>query len=397
MDAMKILIPHSWSPSVGDMAVLTATVKMLEEVAPGAEITALVSHPEFTGEKCPDIKAGLERWPWPIPGARRSMLEVLSYPFILMGHFFSAMAYRLFKARIFIFNRKFAGPLSAFFDCDVVLSPGGDFINPKYGFFTTFSEFIMAKILGKKLVICAQTIGPFTGLMHGRLAAAVLNLADLIIVREQKTASLLEEIGIKNFHVTADIVFTLPAPKKNARKKKMIICAERLDSQPQRKHYAEYLRRLSRRIMDEFGCEVVYMPANRADVEFQAELISGLDGKISAIGEVYPPHKVAELASESDFLISSRMHPIILGTLSATPFFAIGDSFKFEEVLGVFCKGCSLKISELDDKSIETVLERIREREKLGKMIAERLPDRKERAMENGSILRRSFQEWNLK
>lgn len=392
---MKILIPHSWSPSVGDMAVLTATVKMLEEIAPSAEITALVSHPEFTAEKCPHVNARLERWPWPVPGARRSILEVASYPFILMGHFFSAIAYRLFKARIFIFNRRFADPLSAFFDCDVVLSPGGDFINPKYGFVTTFSEFIMAKILGKRLVICAQTIGPFTGFMHGRLAAAVLGLADLIIVRENKTAALLEEIGLRNFHVTADIVFTFPMLPKNARKR-ILVCAERLDSISKRKAYAEYLRKLSRRIMDEFGCEVVYMPANSADVEFQGEIVSGLDGKIRAIGEVYPPHKVAELASESDFLISSRMHPIILGTLSATPFFAIGDSFKFEEVLGAFCKGCSLKISELDDKSIGIILGKIREREKLGKMIAARLPDARKKAMESGSILKKSFGQWDI-
>jgi polysaccharide pyruvyl transferase WcaK-like protein len=256
---------------------------------------------------------------------------------------------------------------------------------------------MMAKILGKRIVICAQTIGPFTGLMHGRLAAAVLNLADLIIVREKKTAALLEEIGVKKFHVTADIVFTFPAPKKSPRKKRILICAERLDSLRQRKPYAEYLGRLGKRIVDEFGCEVLCMPANRADVDFQKEIITGLDGKISAIGEVQAPGKVAELASESEFLISSRMHPIILGTLSATPFFAIGDSFKFEEVLGVFCKGCTLKINELDDKSIETILERIREREKLGKMIAAKLPDAREKALENGSILRRSFKEWNLK
>lgn len=393
----RILIPHSWSPSVGDMALLSTTVRMLREVAPGAEITALVSHPEFTKEKLPEIDAKLEIWPWPIPvPGKTGILDRASYPFIYLSHFLSVIVHRLTKARIFLFNRKFSGPLSSFFDCDVVVSPGGDFISPKYGFITTLSEFMMAKMLGKKLIICAQTMGPFEGLLNGRLAAMVLNLADLIMVREHKTASLLKEIGVRDFHVTADVVFTFPPPKRSTKTKNMvIICAEKFSPESQRQRYVDYLRELTGRIMDEFGFEVVYMPANGADVEFQAEIASKIPGRVRTIGEVHPPAKVAQIISEADFFVSSRMHPIILGTLSATPFFSIGESFKFEEVLGALCEGCSISTSNLEDRgSMDVILKKIEEREKIRKLIAKRFPAVRKKAMGNVTLLSEKFREW---
>jgi colanic acid/amylovoran biosynthesis protein len=395
----KILIPHSWSLNMGDTAILLATVKMLSDIAPHSEITALVSHPEFTKERCPHINARLEGWPWPTPDADRiGVFDLVQYPFILLSNFISAIAYRLFKARIFIFNKKFSRALSSFFDCDVVISPGGGYIGPHYWFVTTFSEFLISKILGKKLVICTQTIGPFKGLLNGRMAAWVLNLVDLIVVREKQTASQLERIGVRNVHTTTDVAFAFPKTIKqsSAQGKKIIICAKRLQQPVQREIYANQLRKLTERIMDEFDCEVLYLPTDKYDVEFQSELISEMPGKVRQIEEVHPPDKIAEIISEADFLISSRMHAMILGSLSSTPFYAIGDSFKFEGVLGNLCENCSMNIQDFDEKGIDNIAEQIRDAKRLRKRISDRLPFLKKKAMENSLILSKKFQDWGI-
>jgi polysaccharide pyruvyl transferase WcaK-like protein len=382
---------------MGDAAMLLTTRGMLKEAVPDVKVTALVSHPEFTRERCPGIDAKLCGWLWPVPEAGKAgFLDLCWYPFILLSNFVSVIAHRLLKARIFTINKRFAGALSSYFDCDVVISPGGDFISPNYFFVTTFSEFLMAKILGKKLVIIGQTMGPFKGLLNGRLAALVLNLADLIIVREHATARQLEGIGVRGHRVTTDLAFAFPENVKRGKgdKRRVIICPKKIGGPSKRALYAEQLGKLAGRIIEEFGSEVVFLPTDLHDVDFQREISSKIDGKVKHIEEVHPPGRIAEIISDADFIVSSRMHAIILGSLSSTPFFAVGDSFKFSEILDSLCEGCAMGIEELDDKGIERIIERIREREKLRGMIADRMAHVGERARESSSILGEKLREW---
>lgn len=378
------------------MAVLVSTIRMLRRTFPDSGITALVSDPDFTRRKCPSLDARLERWPWPVPGKERmGIIDKAGWPFILLGHYISALAFRLTKKEVFLFNGRFREPMRSFFHSDIVLSPGGDFISPKYGFFSTFNEYILAKILGKKLIICAQTIGPFEGLLNGHVAGFVLGLADLVIVRERKTARLLEEIGLRKHKLTADIVFTLPEIEKNAGKR-ILVCPEKMRGD-EKGIYIAFFRELTARMREEFGCEITYFPANSADIEFQNEIVAPFGEGVNAVPDVLSPLEIARMASESEFIVSSRMHPIVLGTLSSTPFFSIGDSFKFSYVLGDFYDNSTLKISELGEiGNVEKVLEKIRERKMLSGKIAKRMERVRERSFMSEKILKETVDGWVL-
>jgi len=397
MRGPKIAIAHSYSLNVGDMAVLSTTVGILTGIAPDSQITALVSHPDFTSKKLPRLNARLERWPWPVDHeAGKGPLRFFGYAAVYLSHIVSVLAYRIAGTRVFLFNKKYSAPLNAIFDCDILLSPGGDFINPRYGFITTLSEFIMAKALGKKLVICAQTIGPFEGLLNGRASAFVLNMADLILIREQKTAKLLADAGVKGVEVTGDIVFAFPKALEEGKKRpgKAVICVEDLHPPALKERYAKKMKELSRRVNREFGYRIVYMPANCADAAFHADLAQGIEDA-EVIHEVHAPEKIADILSDAEFLISSRMHPIVLGALSCTPFFAIGESFKFEAVLGPICEGCCMKGYELEtDEGVERIMDAIRRREALRRKIFGTLPGAKERAKRNAVLLCKKLEEW---
>ncbi len=376
---MKILIPHSWSPNVGDMALLKTSVRLMREIVPKSEITALVSDPEFTMRKCPGLGIKLEKWPWPV-----RKMNIIWYPLIYGSHMLSVLAFRTLGKKIFLFNREFEKPLSEFFNCDVLVSPGGDFISPKYGFVTTFSEFLFAKILKKKIIILPQTFGPFEGLLNGNLASLFLNMADLIFVREKKSARLLEEIGVKKAKLTADIVFTYPRPEKTKREKKIIFCAENVRSAK----YTSKMVELSKKIADA-GFEVVFMPANKADIRINKELAEKSIAK--SIDTVQDPDSVAVLVAESEFIISSRMHPLVLGTLSGTPFFAIGNTFKFEEVLGDFAGGSWCKVDEID---IGKIMEKIEKREKIRNLISENSKAVRKRSEKTKEIIKQEIRSW---
>ncbi len=391
---MKFLITHSWSHNMGDTAILLATVDMLHGIAPGCKVSALASHPEYTRERCPKFKGSIEAWPWPIPAGRPGLLDLAYYPALFISNMLSAAAYRLFGARLFLLNGRFSGPLARFFESDVVISPGGDFIGPHYFFMTAFGEMLMAKILGKRLVVCAQTIGPFRGLLHRRLASAVLSLADLVIVREERTAARLREAGLKGVHVTSDIAFTFPQPKKRQRKAgRVILCPKKL--REGREEYAQAMAALGRKIAAE-GCEVVLVPSDAYDIELHAEIARGIGPQAKLVRAIHPPDMLAEYIAGSDFIVSSRMHAIILGSLSRTPFFAIGDSHKFQDVLGELCQGCSMDVGELDEKGIERVLGSIGKKEELRASIAESFPSVREKATRSGTILREKLTEWGL-
>jgi polysaccharide pyruvyl transferase WcaK-like protein len=396
MGKLKVVVSHSWSKNMGDLAILLTITRMLREISPGCQISALVSHPQITGKKCPGLDVELDRWVWPMPAKERpGVLDLAWYPVVFANNMASAVVFRLFKRRFFLFNRHLSSPLGRFFDCDVIISPGGDFMGPKYFFVTAFGELIMARILGKKSIICAQTIGPMEGFFNGLVVAPVLSLVDLIIVRDERTAHDLKGIGVKGAMTTSDLVFAYKCAPKKERANSVIMCPKRI--RRGRERYMDNYRVLARRVIDELGYRITFLPTDEYDVKFQGEVASGVGRPgVEIIGEVGTPAEIADNISKSEFIVSTRMHAIILGTLSRTPFFAVGDSHKFSGVLGTLCEDCVLDIGSFDEAGIERIIRSIKDKEALKKSIIAKFPRVQERAQENAEIIRGKFLEWGF-
>lgn len=385
---MRVLIPHSWSQNMGDLAMLTAAVSGLRNALPGASITALVSHPDFTKQRS-DLGIRLSPWPWPLKS--RPGLAMAWYPLILISHFISITAFSLTGKRIFLSG--YSRPLSEFFDCDLVVSPGGDFISPRYWFITTFSEFLFAKMLGKRVILLSQSIGPFDGFLRKDIARFALRLADTIIVREETSAQNIRDLGL-DCRMTADLAFAFPdVPMKRKARDGVVICPKRMDSGLP--GYRDTIMRVARAIRERTGMGIVVLPTDTHDLELQAEIASRLpDAEV--IREVYPPQRIAEILSDSEFLISSRMHAIILGSLSDTPFFSIGDSFKFRSVLEDFPGGCVADYRDFSEADLEDLMGALERREETRKRIASTLPAVRDRSLSAFDIIKSECTRWGL-
>jgi polysaccharide pyruvyl transferase WcaK-like protein len=383
---VRFVITHSWSLNMGDAAMLLTTVDMLKRMAPDSEITALVSHPDYTRERCPAMGAGVSCWPWPVSdldGRRKE--SPLVYPFIFFGNMLSAMVYRLTKRKVFLFNGRYSEPLAKLFESDVVISPGGDFISPRFFFMTSIGEVLMSKILGKRLVLLAQSVGPFDDAAHRLIVGWALGMADLVIAREQDSFDHLSRMGVKDVRLTADLAFSFPRPAMRERKRRVVICPKDLGAG--RTEYAERMSGLARRIRDEFGYDILLLASDQYDMGMLADIAAGLDGEAERIPAVLSPGEIADIIAGSEFVVSGRMHAIILGSLSATPFFAVSDGFKFRAVLDELSEGCHIG-------AIGKVLDAIRQSKRLGKEIASGQPEVRRRSEENASILAQKLRSW---
>ena len=395
----KILITHAWSNNIGDAAILTAISGLLRDVSPSAEISACVSHPESTRRICPAIDAKLVHWPWPVPQEEnaRPNPHPAGYPLIFAGNIVSSIAFRLFKARLFLFNRAYRKEVERFFDCDIMVSTGGGFIMPEYQPMTSYGEILMARILGKRIVLLAQTIGPFQGALQRAFGRIFLGMTDLIIVRESASAAHLKAIGLETL-VTADTAFLLPVPVSRKIEPVVAICAKK----PGRGDFegqARAIAGLAQMMAKETGCSIRMMATEKDDVGFCRKVASlscadGLD--VESVQDVLPPFETAEALGRAQFLLTWRMHAAILGAMSGTPFHVIGRGHKFRGVLDGLCPGCVSLAGELDDIRIAEVMDGLSRHSSRRMSILKSLPSLRRKAARNKSILAGKFAEYGV-
>lgn len=106
--------------------------------------------------------------------------------------------------------------LRAISRCDVLISGGGSLLQDVTGKMSIkyyLAIMLLAKMMGKKVMVYSQGIGPIQKEGNRLITRLVLNHVDCITVREENSKLDLREIGLgdKEIGVTADPVIDLPA------------------------------------------------------------------------------------------------------------------------------------------------------------------------------------------
>ncbi|MEW6722391.1 MAG: polysaccharide pyruvyl transferase family protein [Candidatus Micrarchaeota archaeon] len=388
---LKFLFTNFHSTNAGDAAIVRA---MLAHFRPLGEITVHCSDPDFARMVLPGAEAEFRRHLWPMFAKAPGFMDALAAGFSFSSTLASALAFRIFGLK----PGAGGGALNDFIESDVVVSIGGGFITHDYGFIRPYCDFIVAKALGKRLVLYAQSVGPFRGAFNRLVSRAVLGLADLIIVREGQSARNLRGLGLGGVHTTADAAFSLPPVRKKKAKRMRVAFSPRVWTFQNRSHGARYLsfmKSLAWKIRGEFGADILLVPTTPEDVRFHESLLEGMPPRTEIIGNVLPPERIASELAGADFIVSSRMHPIVLGSLSATPFFAVGWEYKLDELSSMLCGSpCSVHASKADSATEELILMRIRERGALRKQMLARLPEVRAEADRSSVLLKKSLKAW---
>jgi colanic acid/amylovoran biosynthesis protein len=329
-----------------------------------------------------------------------ALVDAMRFGLVYASNVISMLTYRILGLELFLFNGKYKESFRDFVESDIIISIGGGFISAEYGVLRPYSDFVMAKLLGKRLVLYSQSIGPFEGRIQKLISSLVLGSADVIILREERSAENLKELGITHVHVTTDMAFALPRPQGKPGKRKKVIMVPRKWTYEYRHSatsYKDFLVRLTEKLVCEMDSSVTFIPTTPGDIRFWASFRKDMPKGVTFMEELRSPSEIAKEISGADFIVSSRMHPIILGSLSNTPFFAVGWEYKLDELNSALCtKGCCVHASKIDDSVDEMIMDRIKRRGELREDISKNTHLLRKKTFENLEILRTNLRSWGF-
>lgn len=270
-------------------------------------------------------------------------------------------------------------------EADLVIDLSGDMLTEDYGPHVAYSHFLpllLAKALGCKVFVCAQSIGPFSATKP--LARWVLDRADAVTIRDELTRHRLEEVGlVREPPLTADLAFLLhPSSSERADEilaaegvpKSARLCGASV-SQLCEKHYdkshgsEQSFTRLFAHCLDsyvdEHDVDIVFVshvtgPRAEHDDRIISDVVRAQmrhKARAHVLGGDYRPDELKAVISRCEVFVGCRMHANIAALSTGVPTIAIAYSHKAPGIMETFEQGrFALPIAELSEGMLDRAL-----------------------------------------
>lgn len=289
--------------NAGDEAMLAAMIEVLTDLDAGARITVISGNPAETRQK--HGVAAVYR---------------LNYPEIIR----------------------------AIANCDLVISGGGSLlqdVTSNRSLYYYLSIMMLAKQLGKPVMLYAQGIGPVSGSLARGAMRYIGNMVDLITVRDEGSRDELKRLRVTRpqIHVTADPVLAIhPVDKqigRNILRKAGFGGASPLVGIAAREwkdwnHYKQVLAQSADAIAAQFGAGIVYLPMQYPEDVAVARKIARRSKHPGVIlNEEYTTSELLSLVGNLDLLISVRLHALIFAGVMQVPMLGISYDPKIDRFL----------------------------------------------------------------
>ena len=259
-------------------------------------------------------------------------------------------------------------------NCDMLISGGGSLLQDR-----TSSKSIhyylfiirLAKLLGKKVFIYSQGIGPIDKTINRKATASALKKADGIVVRDQNSAQLLKEIGIpeENITITADPVIRMKKADTAAGKailekcgipkdhKMLVGWAIRTDADEPFKNEIEKSIRF---LKDKYDAISVLIPFHyEADKDVCMRIAKDLNDCAYCLPEKHLSEDMLSVIGNLDILVGVRLHSLIYAAIMDVPMIGISYDPKCDAFLeSVGCRALCNRdgfSSDLFEKEFENI------------------------------------------
>lgn len=356
---MKILIVNLHSSlNLGDLAITTQTLRQLQKIFPGAQITLAMNDPyHHTTSAEERVVGSMRSWVWQVDEQGRQRWRAWRLPFLVVNSLWALIAYRRRgQARWLSRNPAYRELLQAYFEADCVISCGGGNIFYTwnwhgFGFWWSMYALIYAVWARKPIYMLPQSIGPFAKRWQRCLASIVLKRMQLIIVREPKSESLALSLGIdpNRCRIVPDLALGLE-PHSFDRARQLLT-----DLNPERSsgplvginamdwarlnryftkgaQYESALVDLMRHVVFDLKGSVVLCPQvlgpskdeDDREISRRLQAVAGLAGRVKMLDQEIEPGLLSAIYSQLDLFIGTRMHSIILAVDAGVPAIAIG-------------------------------------------------------------------------
>ena len=286
----KILISGYYGfGNAGDEALLSSILQALVELEPQAEITVISGNPKETMHTH-KVKA--------------------------IGRFDMWKIYQ------------------AVYSCDMLISGGGSLlqdVTSARSLYYYLSIIALANILGKRVMIYAQGIGPLRKSLARATVGRVLNQVAMITVRDHASKEELLSLGIHNvpITVTADAVLGMHPVDITEGSKILTSYGVNLErpivgvSVRSWKDCTEYQSTLAE-ALDEIqttqDAQIVFIPMQHREDTMEAEIIAKLmRTKSTVLADAYNTTELLALSGSVDVMIGVRLHALVFSALMETP------------------------------------------------------------------------------
>lgn len=255
-----------------------------------------------------------------------------------------------------------------------------------------------AKKRGLKVMLYANGIGPITKKSNEKRAAKILNMVDVITLRDSESAKLLEKMNVTKPEIilTADPAFSLkPADASSTDKilaelgiKEKYVCMSVRNWSEGSDKVLEGIARMADYISQKHGLLPVFVPMQYTkDKEVSEKIISLMKQKGVFIDKALEIEKMLGLIARSEAVVAVRLHMLVFGALAKVPSIGIEYDPKvssFQEYIGQpYC----IKPCDIENDSYEAIIDKfMADRDKAAEKLNETVPSMKEKALENAKI-----------
>ena len=258
--------------------------------------------------------------------------------------------------------------------CDVFVSGGGSLVQDVTSLRNVFyytGLMRLARIFGKPVVVYAQGVGPLNRKIAQRVARGAFQSAQVLTVRDQASAQLLQKIGVtKTVEVTADPVWALRPVELPRIEKPLPIWNVALRSWPNI-HNIEYSKSTFGAIAQAANLSNAHLrfvpmqPSEDAPLAAQMrDTLSELndaarDDELVILDRAHPRDVMAQCNRGAQVMIAMRLHALIFAAAQEVPCVAINYDPKVE-ALAKLIDAPLLSIADLQSpQAAQRVLEAI--------------------------------------
>ncbi|HEX3033962.1 MAG TPA: polysaccharide pyruvyl transferase family protein [Thermodesulfobacteriota bacterium] len=408
---MKIVITNLYSAANrGDAAIVKGMKNALEAYFPNSEFIVLSKSYETA-----QAITGIKSYP--------PLIDRLKFFGYFRLFYFLLWAY-LYRKKIKLPTFGKAERIKSYLDADLILSVGGGYLNDNYpvAMIRWLFEFYFGKLLGKKVIIYASSVGPFNESWLKPFVRFVFNKLDLITLRDPQSKDVLDPIGISSsrIHVTADAAWSMEplgrdegfkllsgeVPDISNERLKVSISVRRWgfykgDSGESHKRYIKAITALVDHLVRNRGAEVFLLSTCTAfggysndDRVVADEIVrnTGNSGVRILRGE-YLPEQLSAIYANMNIHIGTRMHSNILAMLSGTPVVAIQYEPKTKGMMDSFGLGdWVMDIEQISSEGLIRMVDKaIEKRDLIKSQIAKKLPELKKRSKDNARLVHELF------
>jgi len=297
------------------------------------------------------------------------IVQTIRFSLIAIFILIKAVIWRFFKE--LGHNLEFGGTLEEYTNTDLVLDLGGDSLGDVYGIIPCLNilhSIYLGWIIGKPVIIYAQSIGPFNDIITRNFSKFILKRVDLITVREKITMNYLNEIGIDGSHIylTSDSGFLLEStPKKTImnilkmegvpiNKKPLIGISPGQsisrwavnDHQNPKERYKRYVKFMAKvsdylveKLVEKLDATVILIPhvmTLDGDKIVSRKIYNSVKNKsrVNIITKEYTTDVMKGIIGACDLLIGSRTHSTVASTSMNVPTISLAYSHKSQGIIG---------------------------------------------------------------